>query len=1114
MSDDNLMNDNVDLSIKENSKEKEVNNIFLKWKKLQDIILEEKLLKDALYKDKNNDYSDIKPLISDYLETKLKIRKIIGSTKILHENIKIEYLSDEKDLNKNINKFLFFLRKNIDYIIEIIFSIANHNIKKNDKTDIDSFIEFISNNIFDEFPSEKRSDNYLMIIIYKILEEEICKMDYAMPDTFIQSNFILNPFLNLLSEKEEYIDYLEKTINPFITNLDKEVEEKNGVNLSLIEIKNKVNSNIITNIIESSRKAQKRKSVKEDNINLNYFKNRTYTVKMKRYSTKTVNIFNEEVDKNELIYYLWKNDENFFNDLTPKNLYQRIKEARNEQKRNLYKCALDKTFYGSTKIKNIFSNERLMQIFSSKYFDKNLEQIVKEYKSNYVFIHKNLDTYVINLMKNINLIHPNIRYICKIIYILISAKFPKLPKYSKNSFIGKFIFDKYIFPCLNLENNLVNKEKIISFETKRCIDDMITILSYANKCEIFDNYNNTEKVIFNNYIIEIIPILDEFYNSLINIPLPGIIQHLIDLKVKEIEMNQNIKTNLRKRKNENNDDVSNINKKNLFLSELIKKYKTKNKKSLSWNLEFICFNIKDLLYILSLINNNKNKFSNLPKYDIFNGIFQTLFDKVSELKELIENQKNDKIYYLIFNEPKNNIMKVFKNTKISNSNIFSINSRISKNLILRHIKYCLKYLLQEIDFINKDGLKTASTNEKFVKLIIYYSFVYKLNKKIPLYYFAKYILDNIKSLEEKYLDNDFEELYSELYNDELSNLKILNKYWRKIIINNHEKIKVAEKINNRLKSKLKTIQNSIFVSKAEKIIYFYKTDLFVTFNPKIIKKEKEKEEKNYIKIDNVSNNDENEIKISSLGEFINLFSENYSGLSNDIEMNPYNLLISDINKGENKNNIYQVVLKYLASLKNEVKSNYKELPKKGINEVFNIIKNFTIESIYKLVFPKSPTKNDIFFCYKTKTLDWITQKNLGINNIELYDFTYPELIIKKFDESKSLKEKLNYIKSINDYINNIFKFNRGKAGNIGQDELTPVLQYIIVKSQPERIVSNINFLKCFLSHEESLEDKGFYISQIDSAIAFILSLNHIQLDMNEEEFNKNVENSKLKNNLN
>ena len=44
MSDDNLMNDNVDLSIKENSKEKEDNNIFLKWKKLKDIILEEKLL--------------------------------------------------------------------------------------------------------------------------------------------------------------------------------------------------------------------------------------------------------------------------------------------------------------------------------------------------------------------------------------------------------------------------------------------------------------------------------------------------------------------------------------------------------------------------------------------------------------------------------------------------------------------------------------------------------------------------------------------------------------------------------------------------------------------------------------------------------------------------------------------------------------------------------------------------------------------------------------------------------------------------------------------------------------------------------------------------------------
>ena len=42
-------------------------------------------------------------------------------------------------------------------------------------------------------------------------------------------------------------------------------------------------------------------------------------------------------------------------------------------------------------------------------------------------------------------------------------------------------------------------------------------------------------------------------------------------------------------------------------------------------------------------------------------------------------------------------------------------------------------------------------------------------------------------------------------------------------------------------------------------------------------------------------------------------------------------------------------------------------------------------------------------------------------------------------------------------------------------------------------------------------DKGFFISQIDSAIIFVLSINHTTFNMSEEEFNKNVENSRIKN---
>jgi len=113
----------------------------------------------------------------------------------------------------------------------------------------------------------------------------------------------------------------------------------------------------------------------------------------------------------------------------------------------------------------------------------------------------------------------------------------------------------------------------------------------------------------------------------------------------------------------------------------------------------------------------------------------------------------------------------------------------------------------------------------------------------------------------------------------------------------------------------------------------------------------------------------------------------------------------------------------------------------------------------------------------------------------------------KFEESNSLNEKIKYIKYIQKYINDIFLFNTGKE-EIGQDESTPFIQYLIIKCQPERIVSNINFIKYFLSKEELLGDKGFLISQIDSAIIFVSSINHTHLYMSEEEFNEKIKNAK------
>ena len=266
--------------------------IFQKWKKLQEIIIKEKLLTDALFQSKNNDYADIKKLILDLSETKFKMRQIwtksnsntdCNITKentIINEenNEEIEYLNEHNELFVKIKKFLFFLNKNIDYILSLIFSISEGK-NDNKELEINSFIELLLNNFYEEFPLKKGVNIKIIIIIYKLFEREISKMDYAFLDGFIDSNYFMDKFINLFLQKDEFIKYLNKILNPIVASLEKEIEEKSIANLSLVEIKNNINNNNIEfNIKRDNSISKIKKNLKENNLNI------------------------EEIDKSELIY--------------------------------------------------------------------------------------------------------------------------------------------------------------------------------------------------------------------------------------------------------------------------------------------------------------------------------------------------------------------------------------------------------------------------------------------------------------------------------------------------------------------------------------------------------------------------------------------------------------------------------------------------------------------------------------------------------------------------------------------------------------------------------------------------------------------------------------------
>ena len=75
----------------------------------------------------------------------------------------------------------------------------------NDESKIESLVDLIVNHFYDNLPPKNIKHRQIMIIIYMLLEHEICGMDYAMQDNFLNQNIFLDKLLNAFCKKEEIV---------------------------------------------------------------------------------------------------------------------------------------------------------------------------------------------------------------------------------------------------------------------------------------------------------------------------------------------------------------------------------------------------------------------------------------------------------------------------------------------------------------------------------------------------------------------------------------------------------------------------------------------------------------------------------------------------------------------------------------------------------------------------------------------------------------------------------------------------------------------------------------------------------------------------------------------
>ena len=195
-------------------KQQKAEKIIQKWLKLQKTIKEEITLEEVITKQQTDDFNYLKELFFKYYETKIKIRKEFEIIRSLDKNIK--NFTSEYYLEKNIESelcdtvgtiknLLFLIRNNYDYITKIVSLIE----ETDEQEKVDSLVELFCNQFYDNILIPNPEQEELLILMYKLLEEEITPMNSASVDEFLSDNTFLGKFISSYINKRELKVFLK-----------------------------------------------------------------------------------------------------------------------------------------------------------------------------------------------------------------------------------------------------------------------------------------------------------------------------------------------------------------------------------------------------------------------------------------------------------------------------------------------------------------------------------------------------------------------------------------------------------------------------------------------------------------------------------------------------------------------------------------------------------------------------------------------------------------------------------------------------------------------------------------------------------------------------------------
>ena len=522
------------------------------------------------------------------------------------------------------------------------------------------------------------------------------------------------------------------------------------------------------------------------------------------------------------------------------------------------------------------------------------------------------------------------------------------------------------------------------------------------------------------------------------------------------------------------------------------------------HLQSICFSVKDIKFLIEIIKRKIDIFSDLPKYNFFTKTVKRIENEEERLSNLIKEDNNSKkkSFFVIFKEEINKQLEKLIKKKKKDQKTFEENEQDSE-VVCKRVKFCIKTILKGMNLLNNKDfayLNFAQTSDKFFSALKYtleelgeYS---ELSNNIPLKWYSQYVFMYKKELKSEYQKNDFEKLYEEIYTEESNILNELKSLSSIVITRDGMNIRCAEKILEKANYELKRIEEEKKYVKVEKFINTKKVEVCILPSDEVPNKGNVEEDSLPFEINDIKNCIHNNIpneKIINhttyIIDFINKFSDvPISEKNNNLRLKTF--ITENIRSGKNTHQVYPLIGRYMEFVKKQIKDPenkylFEDIKEAETQEYMQKIENYIVKEIYKYVYPSKEIEEDKNFYNLTRSIRWITPENLEIKKLYVNQLEFAEQYIRDMNEAKSVFDKLDCIHNAYVTMNNTVKFISGKNEDAGQDELTPLFQYVLIKAQPKRLISDINYIKSFLSEADQIGPKGFYVSQMESASSFI-----------------------------